>query len=173
MRRVLIAGALVLIAVAAGASTHSATSAALPNVSCSQSRLVFLFWPHGHAAIKSVDFAAYKTPHLEIYQDAAGYPDSAFLGFAAANKLTSFAKACRSKAGKVGGAIQHKQTVAKQLVFTCSLPKGALIVTKPAGRGLKLDAGRSSTHVVSAKITTKGSTFSYDAKRCSPGPSPH
>jgi hypothetical protein len=172
MRRVLIPGALFLIAVAAGASTHSATSAALPNVSCSQSRLVLLFWPHGHRAIKSVDFSAYKTPHLEIYKYAAGYPDSAFLGFAAANKLTSFAKACRGKAGKVGGMIQHKRTVTKELVFTCSVPKGALLVTKPVGDGLKLDAGTSSKHVVSAKITTKGSSFSYDTRRCSSGPSP-
>jgi hypothetical protein len=159
-----------------GVSTHSASSApatALPNVSCNQSLLVFLFWPHGHSAIKSVGFSAYKTPHLEVYKYATGYPNSAFLGFAGANKLTSFAKACRGKAGKVAGAIKHKKTVTKQFVFTCSMPKGVLLVTKPAGGGLKLDAGTSSSHVVSATLKPSGSTFSYDTKRCSSGRSPH
>jgi hypothetical protein len=176
VRRLLLPGVLALAAVTVGVSTHSASSApatALPNVSCNRSLLVFLFWPHGHGAIKSVGFSAYKTPHLEVYKYAAGYPNSAFLGFAGANKLTSFAKACRGKAGKVGGAIQHKKTVAKQLVFTCSVPKGALLVTKPAGGGLKLDAGTSSSHVVSALLKPSGSTFSYDTKRCSSGPPPH
>jgi hypothetical protein len=159
-----------------GVSTHSARSApaaALPNVSCSQSLLVFLFWPHGHGAIKSVGFTAYKTPHLELYKYETGYPNSAFLGSAAANRLTSFAKACRGKSGKVGGTITHKKTVSRQLVFTCSVPKGARIVTKPVAGGLKVDAGTSSTHVVSANITMHGSTFSYASKRCSSGPSPH
>ena len=159
-----------------GVSTRSASSAratALPNVSCNQSLLVFLFWPHGHGAIKRVGFSAYKIPHLEVYKYAAGYPNSAFIGFAGANKLTSFAKACRGKAGKVSGAIQHKKTVTKQLVFTCSVPKGALLVTKPTGGGLKLDAGTSSSHVVSATLKPSGSTFSYDTKRCSSDPSPH
>jgi hypothetical protein len=44
---------------------------------------------------------------------------------------------------------------------------------KPVGNGLKVDVGQQSSLVVSAKITTKGSTFSYDAKACSSGPSPH
>jgi hypothetical protein len=176
VRRFLLLGVSLLAAVAVGVSTHGAASApaqALPNVACNQSLLVFLFWPHGHPAIKSVGFAAYKTPHLELYKYVAGYPNAAFLGFAGANKLTSFAKACRGKAGSVGGAIQHKRTVTKQLVFTCAVPKGALITTKPAGGGLKLDAGTASSHVVSAKLTKSGSTFSYDTKRCRSGPSPH
>jgi hypothetical protein len=176
VRRLLLLAVSVLAAVAIGVATHSASSApatALPNVSCNQSLLVFLFWPHGHGAIKSVGFSAYKTPHLEVYKYVPGYPNSAFLAFAGSNKLTSFAKSCRGKAGKVGGAIQHKKTVIKQLVFTCSLPKGALLVTKPAGGGLKLDAGTSSSHVVSTLLKPSGSTFSYDTKRCSAGPSPH
>ena len=61
----------------------------------------------------------------------------------------------------------------KQLVFTCSVPKGALLVAKPAGGGLKLDAGTASSHVVSVSLKPSGSTFSYDGKRCSSGPSPH
>jgi hypothetical protein len=176
VRRLLLLGVSVLAAVAVGVSTHGATSApaaARPNVSCNQSLLVFLFWPHGHTAIKSVGFSAYKVPHLEVYKYVAGYPNSAFLGFAGANKLTSFAKGCKGKSGKVGAAIKHKQTVTKQLVFTCSVPKGALLVTKPAGGGLKLDAGTSSSHVVSATLKPSGSTFSYDSKRCSSGRSPH
>jgi hypothetical protein len=173
VRRALLLGALVLAAVAVGTSTRAASSTpALPTVSCNQSLLVFLFWPHGHGAIKSVDFSAYKVPHLEVYKNAARYPNSAFLGFAGANKLTSFAKACKGKAGKVASAIRNKQTATRQLVFTCSVAKDALLVTKPVGHGVTLDAGTPSTHVVSAKITTKGATFSYDAKRCSSGPSP-
>jgi hypothetical protein len=174
VRRALLLGASILAAVAVGTSTRAATSAsALPSVSCNQSLLVFLFWPHGHGAIKSVDFSTYKVPHLEVYKHATGYPASAFLGFEGANKLTSFAKACKGKAGKVAGSIRNKRTVTKQFVFTCSVPKNELLVTQPAGHGLKLDAGTSSTHVVSAKITAKGATFSYDTKRCSSGPSPH
>jgi hypothetical protein len=176
VRRLLLLGVSVLAAVTVGVSTRSASSAppaALPNVSCNQSLLVFLFWPHGHGAIKSVGFSAYKTPHLEVYRYAAGYPNSAFLAFAGSHRLTSFAKACRGKAGKVVGAIQRKKTVTKSFAFTCSVPKGALLVTKPSGGGLKLDAGTSSSHVVSVALKPSGSTFSYDAKRCSSGPSPH
>ena len=86
--------------VAAGASTHAASSAARSNVSCNQSLLVFLFWPHGHGAIKSVGFTAYKVPHLEVYKYKAGYPNSAFLAFAGANKLTSFARRARERPGR-------------------------------------------------------------------------
>ena len=176
MRRLLLPGVLVLAAVSLALSTHAASSApvaAKPNVSCNQSLLVFLFWPHGHGAIKSVGFSAYKVPHLEVYKFIPGYPNSAFLAFAGANKLTSFAKACHGKSGKVSGAIKHKKTVTKQLAFTCSVPKSALLVAKPAGGGLKLDAGGSGTHVVSALLRSSGSTFSYDSKRCSSGPAPH
>jgi len=100
VRRLLLLGVSVLTAVAIGVSTHAAASApatALPNVSCSQKTLVFLFWPNGHGAIRSVGFSPYKTPHLEVYKFVPGYPNSAFLAFAASNKLTSFAKACRGK----------------------------------------------------------------------------
>jgi hypothetical protein len=173
VRRALLLGALVLAAVAVGTSTRAASAPALPTVSCNQSVLVFLFWPHGHGAIRSVDFSAYRVPHLEVYKYAAGYPNSAFLAFAGANKLTSFARACKRKAGKVAGPIRNRQTATRQLVFTCSVAKDALLATKPVGHGLQLDVGTPSTHVVSAKITTKGATFSYDARRCSSGPSPH
>jgi hypothetical protein len=61
-------------------------------------------------------------------------------------------RACRGKSGKVSGAIKHKKTVIKQLVFTCSVPKSALLVAKPAGGGLKLDAGSSGSHIVSASL---------------------
>jgi hypothetical protein len=126
VRRLLLLGVSILAAVSVALSTHAASSApvaAKPNVSCNQSLLVFLFWPHGHGAIKSVGFSAYKVPHLEVYKFIPGYPNSAFLAFAGANKLTSFAKACHGKSGKVSGAIKHKKTVTKQLAFTCSVPK--------------------------------------------------
>jgi hypothetical protein len=166
-------GVSVLVALAVGVAARSAPPSAAPAVSCNQTQLVFLFWPQGHGAIKSVNFSPYKTPHLEVYRYVAGYPNSAFLGFAAANKLTSFATVCRSKAGKLGGAVKHRKTATKQLVATCSVPKEVLIAMKPVGNGLKVDVGQQSSLVVSAKITTKGSTFSYDAKACSSGPSPH
>jgi hypothetical protein len=176
VRRALLLGVSILLAVGLAVSTHStrsAPAAGLPNVSCKQHLLVFLFWPKGHGAIRSVGFSAYKTPHLEVYKYAAGYPNSAFLAFAGANKLTSFAKSCRGKAGSDGGAIKHKKTVKKQLVFTCAVPKSSLIVTKPMSSGLKLDAGTSTSHVVSAKIMKSGASFSYDTKLCRSGLSPH
>jgi hypothetical protein len=160
-----------LAAVAVGAA-RSAPPSTGPAVSCNQAQLVVLFWPQGHGAIKSVDFSAYKTPHLEIYKDVPGYPESAFLGFAAANKLTSFATVCRSKGAKLGGGIKHRKTVTKQLVVTCSVPKDALVATKPVGRGLRVDVGQKGSLVVSATLKPSGSTFSYDSKRCSSGPSP-
>jgi hypothetical protein len=134
--------------------------------------LVFLFWPKGHGAIKSVGFTAYKTPHMEVYKYAAGYPNSAFLAFAGANKLTSFAKSCRGQAGLVGGAIKNKKTVTKTLAFTCAVSKDALLVTKPISGGLKVDAGTSSSHVMSAKITMSGASFAYNSKLCRSGPTP-
>jgi hypothetical protein len=173
VRRILLFSIAVLTAVAVGVSAHAASSPAPPSVSCKQKVLVFLFWPNGHGAIKSVGFAAYKTPHLEIYKAVPGYPNSAFLAFVASNKLTSFGKDCKDKGGKVDKAIKHKKTVTKQLAFSCSVPTGALIATKPVADGLRLDAGTPGEHIVSAAITTSGSTFSYDAKRCSSGPSPH
>lgn len=173
MRRILLVFVAALTATAIGVATHAATSAPLTNVSCKQKVLVFLFWPNGHGEIESVGFAAYKTPHLEVYKPAPGYPDSAFLAFAASNKLTSFATDCKGKAGKVDKPIKHKKTVTKELAFSCSVPQGALIVTKPVADGLKLDAGTRGEHIVSAAITTSGSTFSYDGKRCSSGPAPH
>jgi hypothetical protein len=176
VRRFLVLAVTALAALAVAVSSHpaqSAPAAALPKVLCKRQLLVFLFWPHGHGAIKSVGFSAYKTPHLEVYKYVAGYPNSAFLGFAGANRLTSFAMSCRGHRGSVGGAIKHKKTVKKQLVFTCSVPKSSLLVTKPLSGGLKVDVGTSSSHVVSARITKTGASFSYDAKLCRSGPSPH
>jgi hypothetical protein len=176
VRRLLVLAVTALAAVAVAVSSHSAQSApaaALPNVSCKQQLLVFLFWPHGHGAIRSVGFSAYKTAHLEVYKYIAGYPNSAFLGFAGANRLTSFARSCRGHDGSVSGAIKHKKTIKKQLVFTCAVPKSSLIVTKPMSGGLKVDAGTPGSHVVSARITKAGASFSYDTKLCRSGPSPH
>jgi hypothetical protein len=175
MRRLILLGVSVLTAVALAASTHSARSApatAMPNVSCKQSLLVFLFWPKGHGLIRSTGFAPYKTPHMEVYKYVAGYPNSAFLAFAGANKLTSFAKSCRGQAGKVGGAIKNKKTITKTLVFTCSVPKSALLITKQIKGGLQVDAGTATKHVVSAKLLLSGSTFAYDTKLCRSGPAP-
>jgi hypothetical protein len=175
VRRLLLLGVSVLTAVAIGVSTHAAASApatALPNVSCSQKTLVFLFWPNGHGAIRSVGFSPYKTPHLEVYKFVPGYPNSAFLAFAASNKLTSFAKACRGKSGKVGGPIAHHKAVTSKKVFSCSVAKGALITTKPIAGGLLVQVGTASSRVISAKITKKGSTLTYDAGHCGVGPSP-
>src|SRR3954465_15908424 len=126
MRGFFLLSVSLLAAVAVGAA-RSAPPSTGPAVSCNQAQLVVLFWPQGHGAIKSVDFSAYKTPHLEIYKDVPGSRHSAFLGFAAANKLTSFASDCRSKGGKLGGGINRRKTVMKQLVLSSPVPKAYMV----------------------------------------------
>jgi hypothetical protein len=165
--------ALTTGAVVASTQAASPAPATVPaKVSCRQTLLVFLYWPHGHRAIRSVGFTRDPTVHLEAYKYAAGYPRSAFLALARANRQTRFAKACHKKGGSIRGAIRHKKIARKQRAFTCRVPKGSLLTTKQVKGGLVVDAGTASVHVVSARIVKTGSSFSYDARLCRSGASP-
>jgi hypothetical protein len=173
VRRSLLIGVSALaVALAAAAATRSAIPPR--QVSCGQSLVIVLFWPHGHGAIPSVGFSDDRKPHLEIYKYGThGYPSRNSLAYAAVNGKTRFARACKTKIGDFpAGSIPSRITARKARAFSCRLPRNARIHTMPVKGGLHVDLGAPGSRVVSAKLRRRGSLLDFSRASCNPGAPP-
>lgn len=162
------------IALAAAAAGGSATRSA-PQVSCGQSVVIILFWPHGHGAIRSVGFSADRSPHLEIYKyGTKGYPRKNFLLYANAQGKTRYAKTCFTTGGPhPNGTILQRLTAHKAQALSCRLPAtGVTRMRRVSGR-FQIDIGSANDRVVDAKLRPRGSTLDYSRTSCNTGPAPH
>jgi hypothetical protein len=174
VRRTLLIGVSALaVALAAVAATRSATEPKR-QADCRQTLLIVLFWPKGHGAIRSVGFHADRKPHVEIYKYGThGYPTRNFLVYGAANQSTRFSKTCKATAGQEpSGTIRRRITARKARAFSCRMPSGGVVQTKPIRNGLEIDLGAPRTRVVSAKLHPHGSTFDFSRQWCNPGDPP-
>ena len=173
MPRLLLIGVSALaVALAAAAATRSAIP--LTQVSCGQSLVILLFWPHGHGSIPSVGFSADRKPHLEIYKYGThGYPSRNFLAYGAANGKTRFAAACKTRIGDFpGGTIPSRITTRRARAFSCRLPNNARVYMRSVKRRFQIDVGAPGSRVVSAKLRKAGSTLDFSRASCNPGPPP-
>ena len=162
---------LALAAAVPAAGTHSATAKPV-QVSCNQASVVFLFWPRGHGAIRSAHLPAHPRPHVEIYKSRS-YSSSNLLGFLSSNGTVRFAGRCeRSTSPAPSGAIPRNDTVSSKRAIACALGTYSLLRVRHVVGGLQLDLGIQGTKEASARITTKGASFTYDTQFCRAGPAP-
>src|SRR5262245_61136082 len=175
VRRTLLTGVFALaIALAAAAAGGSATRSA-PQVTCGQSVVILLFWPHGHGAIRSVGFSADRSPHLEIYKyGTKGYPRKKFLLYANAQGRTRYAKTCFTTAGPhPNGVITRRLTATKARALSCRLPATGVIRLRRVSGRFQIDIGSPNARVVDAKLRPRRSTLDYSRASCNAGPAPH
>lgn len=179
MRLALFVGLLSAVLLAAVATSSPGTTGS-KQFSCRQQLLDFVFWPHGHGAIRSVGFSAYKAPHLEIYRDTSSssarekYSSKNLLVFAAANRRTSVSKTCDTDTGAPpGGSILTRKISTGKLALTCAAALTGVVRMKPIPSGLRIDVGRKLHRVLSADLTKTGATLAYSEHSCRAGPVPH
>ena len=175
MRRSLLIGVFALtIALSAVAAGGSATQVSPRQMSCGQTLVIVLFWPHGHGAIRSVGFRADRTPHLEIYKyGTKGYPKKNFVAFADSKGHTRFAGTCFATGGAhPGTTILQQATVRKARALSCRLPTKAVVRTRQVAGRFQVDVGTPGSRVVSAKLRARGSWLDYSGISCNVGPAP-
>ena len=173
LRRLPLVGISALaFALAAAAATRSAPPP--KQVSCGQSLVIVLFWPHGHGSIPSVGFSAERTPHLEIYKYGThGYPRRNFLVYAAATAKSRFAAACKPKIGGFpGGSISSRITARRARAFSCRLPTNTRVYMRSVKGRFQIDIGAPGSRVISTKLREAGSTLDFSRAACNPGPPP-
>jgi hypothetical protein len=174
VRRTLLTGVFALaIALAAAAAGGSATRAS-PQVTCGQSLVIVLFWPHGHGAIRSVGFRADRSAHVEIYKyGRKGYPRKNFLVYANGQGRTRFAGSCVSAGGPhPNGPILQRLTAHKARALSCRLPATAVMRMRRVADRFQIDIGSPDARVVSAKLRVRGSAVDYSRASCNAGPAP-
>ena len=168
MRTRLVLLTALLVLAAAPASAHAAQS-----VTCSQSASTVLFWPHGHPAVKRVDFPKITTPHLEVYSPGAGYPSANFLLYADAKRFVDPSRTCGSGAVTKTGAIAHAKTIKTTKAVTCTAPAAIAYDVKRSKKGLTVIGHAGANAYFRAELRTKGSTLTYDRSLCRAGAAPH
>ena len=162
------------IALAAAAAGGSATRSG-PQVSCGQSVVIILFWPHGHGAIRSVGFSADRSPHMEIFKyGTKGYPRKNFLLYVNAQGRTRYAKTCFTAGGPhPNGTILQRMTAHKARALSCRLPATGVIRMRRVSGRFQIDIGSADARVVDAKLRPQGSTLDYSRTSCNAGAAPH
>ena len=176
MRRALLIGVFTLIVTLSAVTLGvSATRSSPRQMSCGQTLVIVLFWPHGHGAIRSVGFSANRTPHIQIYKyGTRGYPRKNFVAFADAKGHTRFARTCFAAGGAPpGSSIPQQATVRKARALSCRLPTKALVRTRSVAGRVQIDAGTPGARVFSAKLRARGSWLDYSGISCNVGPAPH
>jgi hypothetical protein len=135
----------------------------------------FLFWPHGHPAIASVNFPKFSVPHLEAYSGAnKKYPNSDFVASAAANGSGGTKPGCRAWLPKVGIGYHGKSVTTSQTALVCtfhSAPAHEFVRFSSGGIGYSA-INPPNLQVLYAQLRPTGSKLSYDSSFCHPTTSP-
>jgi hypothetical protein len=175
VQRALLIGVIALtVALSAVAAGGSAPRSSPRQMSCGQTLVIVLFWPHGHGAIRSVGFTADRSPHVEIYKyGTKGYPKRNFVAYGNAGGKTRFAKTCYTTAGAPpGNTISQQATVRKARALSCRLPTKALVRMRSVAGRFQIDVGTPGARVFSAKLRARGSWLDYSGISCNVGPAP-
>ena len=172
LRTPLIGVSALVVALAAAASTFSATPP--KQAACRESLVIVLFWPKGHGSIPSVGFKADRKPNLMVYKyGTQGYPGKNFLAYANASRSARFGKNCETRIGGFpSGAIARRLTARKARALSCRLPSGAKISMRQVKRTYQVDIGTPASRVASAKLRSSGSVLDFSRSACNPGKPP-
>ena len=174
MTRTRIALAIAGLTLAALAAQAPAASAL--TVNCSQKRYTFLFWPHGHRAVPSVNFPAYPVPHLEFYKPGASYPNSNSLGYIDSSGQGGFSNKCAKVArGSVGSKVSNAASTTSQTALKCSFPRSPRLDLTPAANhsSVTFNVFLGKNLVTTAKIARAGSKLTFNSGFCKKSASPH
>ena len=166
MRRLLVAAGVVSIAASTAAASPTGTVA---RYNCGAKAMTFYFWPQGHAAIPSIGFPEFLTPHLEAY--VTGGPQVGYVDFKGGN---GFAKSCKKKADLAAHFAGAKKTIAKTMLVKCTLPAAAELSTVKSAGGYSMLVAVGHTARLAASVTMKstGSKLTYDPHLCRTSPAP-
>jgi hypothetical protein len=169
------AAALCLLSLAAVAVASQAATGSSGREAACGTKVTFLVWPHGHAAIPSIRFPEIRNPHVEMYLGFdSRYPESRAGAYIIGGKPA----AAFPRSGVLGPCLNYGDTVTKGTVaggktlsrksaLRCVLsaspvvdvlerPKGVVEVWVHAGRKV-LAYGRA---------TPTGATLVYSAAGC-------
>lgn len=169
--------AIVLAGSAAAAAWAGPANKVLELAICgSATQYTFLFWPHGHPAIASVDFPTFPPPHLEAYSGTnKKYPNSAFVASAAANGAGGTKPGCRPFVPKVSIVFHAKSVTMNSTALVCtfhSAPVHEFVRLSSGGLGYSaIDPPKRQ--VLYAQLSPTGAKLSYDSSFCRATPSPH
>jgi hypothetical protein len=170
MRWLLVVAATVALAAVAVPATTGATT---PSVYCGGSTSTVLFWPHGHSAIKKVGFPKIKTPHLEVYRTAAGYPSANFQLYVDVKGVVDPLAACGSGPQVKVAAIVNAKTIKAKKAVVCNGSSVLIFDIKKSKKAVTV-IGRTAANEVWRVVLKKtgASTLTYDAKLCGVKSSP-
>ena len=167
--------ALVVAALTVAAMASEAPAASALTVNCSQKRYTFLFWPHGHPAVPSVNFPAYPVPHIEFYKPGSSYPGSNSLGYIDAQGHGGFSNKCGKVArGTVGSKVPKAASTTNQTALKCSFPRSPKLDLGPGpNHSVLFRAFLGKSLVTSGKLAATGSKLTYDSGFCHKSAAPH
>lgn len=176
MRRLLV----VAVASVATAAVPAAVSAPAVEGNCSTETPVVLFWPRGHAAIPSLGFPNFRTPHVEVYRYAAAttYKNANFVGYADGAGKSALNPACSRVADHTTVQQLPATSITRAAAVTCRTRGNTLVqVRKIAGAGVRSEVRlieAPNRLVLRAVVTGNaiGSNLAYNPQRCRVGAPP-
>jgi hypothetical protein len=168
--RLLVLLPIALIAVAAG----GAPAATPKSLHCGATSATVLFWPHGHPAIKGVNFPKIKTPHLETYRPDPRYIGGNFLLYADAKGVVDPSKTfCGTGPRNPSGAVVNAKTVTAKRAVTCTASAVQSFDVTKSKAGVTIRGRVSSTTLWIAVLRKKGgSKMTFDSSACQAAASP-
>lgn len=173
---------LLLLAVAsvAVATVPAAVSAPEVEGNCKTETPVVLFWPRGHAAIPSLGFPDFRTPHAEVYRyvGAGTYRNANFVGYADGAGKSSLNPACSRVPDHTTVQQLPATSITRAAAITCRTRGNTLVqVRKIAGAGVRSEVRlieAPNRLVLRALVTGNaiGSNLSYNPQKCRVGAPP-
>jgi hypothetical protein len=151
----------VLVAVGVPASAQPAIT--FQGVDCGTTTTRWLFFPKGHAQLKSVNLPASPGPELQVFSGTGKKFDDSQRVVAVNSTQATNAPACQSASvtQAPGGSLTKQTTKAKQLV--CTFAKSPVFFgAKATTGGFGFIAYIDGKPVASAQIADTGSTLHFD-----------
>lgn len=159
-------------AVAAGALVGLATPSPAQEITaadCGSKTYRWLFWPDGHAALKSVPHPATDVPHVDVYSGKGKkFSDAQNVAYADGTTASTTATCTPTQPVGSGSATLKDTTQAKQLVCTFAKSPVFVVVPESTVELPSISALVDGALVVHAEMGTPGagSSLGYDGKAC-------
>jgi hypothetical protein len=168
------------VAVLPTGATGSSAGEASPSVQgdCHIQSLVVLFWPQGHAAIPSLGFPAFASPHAEVYayQGATTFQPQNHLGYTGTDRRITLASGCRRVKDVKSFNVLPARSIRAKAAITCSFSTpGHVQFVKVAGAGVRSElrlVDPPNKLVLRAQLAPQGSNLSYSRAQCRQGKAP-
>jgi hypothetical protein len=177
MRRVTFLMVLTTAAIAAGFAAVSGLAASQRPVDGCGSKLVFLVWPKGHAAIPRIaEFPEIRNPHIDVYRGFnSGYDVSAAAAWVIGGKppvgITrgGFFPVCANYGDEVakGTVVGKRVVITRETAVKCALPGAPVtdVVFRPGGV-TDLYVHASGKILAQGHVTPRSAVLTVPSGRC-------